>query len=289
MDKFIQVNVLSWIREHIAGSAAGETVTIKIRRDSDGYWWNFSTLAFASAAASGSMTFDADGVWKASFTPPAEGTFSVWIGYGESILFHTLQAVGIPEPAAYTGTGLVTEAELESFLETSIDSTLAATLINSATDFLQRACCRIFREATFTNEYISGHGSSSIWLKNYPISSITSLTYYDRYSAADIQTLVEDRDFYLDPDTGRLECASGCWSRGMRNIRCTYVGGYATIPEDLKVLCEQLISYRINKKSVQGIDSQGIGKYNVMYVNSTYGELPPEIKAGIQRFTRVVF
>lgn len=288
MDKFIQVGALTWLREEISGSHNDDDIGIRIRRDSDGYWWNFTTLAFQVSEPSpiATMDYDAYDVWKKSFTPGTAGTYSVWIVYGESSIYHQLEAVGTPAPAAYGGTGLVTEAELESFLETSLDSTLAATLINSATAFLESACGRTFRSAAYTNEYLSGDGTPYLYLNNYPVSAITSLTLFDRYSAADVQTLTEDRDFYLDPDSGRLVCSTGVFVAGRRNYRCTYTGGYAAIPEDIKVLCMQLIGYWISKKGNAGIDSQTIGKYSVTYSKDA---LPVEIQAGIQRLTRVVF
>jgi hypothetical protein len=182
--------------------------------------------------------------------------------------------------------GLITEEELESFLETSLDSTLAATLINSATAFLERECNRTFAAATHTNEYLSGDGTPFLYLKNFPITSIASLTLYDRYSAADVFTLVEDRDFYLEPDNGRIVAACGVFDKGTRNYRCTYAGGYAAIPDDLKVLCMQLISFWINKKDKQGMDDVTISKFSATYSKDA---LPVEIKAGAQRFTRLVF
>lgn len=67
------------IVEAIPESVSTDTVTITIRRLLDGYYWNFSTLAFQVAEASGSMTWDYDIFWKQSFTPPTEDTYMVLI------------------------------------------------------------------------------------------------------------------------------------------------------------------------------------------------------------------
>src|SRR5512133_1755835 len=237
MNIYAKTGAAREIKKQIPGSVAGESVTIKLRRDSDGYWYNFATDAFQVAVPSplDSMTFDMGEVWKESFTPNAEGIYSCWITYdGVQVAFIEIEATGTGLPVA-GGAGLISEAELESFLETSLDTTLAATLINSATALLERVCGRTFRSATSTNEYLSGEGTPFLYLKNFPVTSITSLTLYDRYSAADVWTLTEDRDFYLDPETGRIVAACGTFQDGRRNYRCTYVGGYATIPDDLKV------------------------------------------------------
>ncbi len=296
MEKYIQTGTLTWLREYISGSASGDTVTIKVRRDSDGYWWNFTSLAFAAAAVSGSMTFDADGVWKASFTPSAAGTYSVWLTYGESTTFHALEAVGTPSPASISGAGLVTEAELESYLETALDTTLANTLINAATALMQRECDRVFASATYTNEYHSGDGTRYLWLKHFPVTTLTSLTLYDQYTGADIQTFTAGTDFVLDPDTGKLDACTGYWPTGVRNIRATYTAGFATIPDDLKTLCMDIIAWMQNKKSAAGIASQTIGRYSVTYIGANGGAqagvtggLPDDLRARLAAFKRVIW
>lgn len=76
---YIKLGELFWIVQAIPESVTGDTVTIEIRRLSDNYTWNFSTLAFASGNNSGSMTFVNGITWKASFTPPTKDTHIVTI------------------------------------------------------------------------------------------------------------------------------------------------------------------------------------------------------------------
>jgi hypothetical protein len=240
MERFIQVNVLSWIREHIAGSTSGETVTIKIRRDSDGYWWNFSTLAFASAAASGSMTFDADGVWKASFTPDESGSYSTWITYGESDSFHTLEAVGSPAPADYSGTYLISKSDIKSALnitDTTHDTWLDTQIAREQKE-AEKYCHYAFNRATYT-EYHDGDGSSIIMLKNLPIESITSI-HDDPDRVYDSEHLIDSTDYVLYSGSGKVQLDGLITTIGLNNIKVIYVAGYGagagqtTPPEDIK-------------------------------------------------------
>lgn len=75
----IIVDQLHWIVIPIPESLNTDTVTIEIRRLSDNYTWNFTTLEFAETPASGSLTFVSDITWKASFTPPTADTYVVTI------------------------------------------------------------------------------------------------------------------------------------------------------------------------------------------------------------------
>ncbi|HAB53331.1 MAG TPA: hypothetical protein DCE80_14365 [Ignavibacteriales bacterium] len=158
------------------------------------------------------------------------------------------------------------------------------TYINSTSSFLERECDRSFHSATYTNEEYNGNGRTKFWLKQYPITSITSLTFYDRYNATTLYEMTEDKDYYADLNTGRLDNLIGVWTKDTRNIRVTYVAGYTTIPEDLKVLCMDIIDFQITKKRM--IVAQGLWKENAIVIKET---LPKNLQLQIQEFKRIVF
>jgi hypothetical protein len=81
MDNFsyIRVNTAYAIVQAIPESLETDTVTVEIRRLSDGYTWNFSTLAFESGEHSAAAIFVNDIIWKQGFTPPDEDTHIVTI------------------------------------------------------------------------------------------------------------------------------------------------------------------------------------------------------------------
>jgi len=58
-------------------SVLTDTVTITIRRDTDDYYYNFTTSEFQAASASGSMEFDFDTNWIKAFTPLTEDTYTI--------------------------------------------------------------------------------------------------------------------------------------------------------------------------------------------------------------------
>jgi hypothetical protein len=76
---YIKLGTLFWIVQAIPESVTGNTVMIEIRRLSDSYTWNFTTLAFESGNNTGAMTFVSGIIWKASFTPPTQDTYIITI------------------------------------------------------------------------------------------------------------------------------------------------------------------------------------------------------------------
>ena len=62
------------------------------------------------------------------------------------------------------------------------------------------------------------------------------------------------------------------------------MAGYTTIPEDLKVLCMDIIDFQITKKRM--IVAQGLWKENAIVIKET---LPKNLQLQIQEFKRIVF
>jgi len=156
--------------------------------------------------------------------------------------------------------------------------------INGTSSFLERECDRSFHSATYTDEEYDGNGRTKMWLKQFPITSIAALSFYDRYSKTTAYAMTEDTDYYVDLDTGRLDCAFGIWSKDTRNIRVTYTAGYTTIPDDLKVLCMDIIDFQMTKKRM--IVAQGLWKENTIIIKET---LPKNLLLQIDQFKRIIF
>lgn len=100
-----------------------------------------------------------------------------------------------------------------------------------------------FDSATWT-EYLDGTGTDTLRLREWPVASITSVKY--RTSSTAFGTTLDSTAYYIDPvtdNTGELyrtnvstswDDPPGYWPSGRRNIQVVYVGGYGTIPADLK-------------------------------------------------------
>ena len=156
--------------------------------------------------------------------------------------------------------------------------------INSVSSFLERECDRLFHSAIYTDEEYNGTGGTKLWLKNYPIISITAMSFYNRYNHTTLIDLVEDTHYFAYLDMGRLDCLIGVWTKDTRNIRITYTAGFATIPEDLKVLCMDIIDFQMTKKRM--IVAQGLWKENTIVIKET---LPKNLLLQIDSFKRIIF
>ncbi|MCK9583189.1 MAG: hypothetical protein M0Q46_06235 [Endomicrobiales bacterium] len=160
------------------------------------------------------------------------------------------------------------------------------TYINAVSDFIERETGQTFKSLTYTNDEQDGNGYPLMWLNHFPVISLSALSYYDRYSAATLQTLTQDTDFYLTLSSGKIEPSSGVWTKGVRNIRATYIAGYSIIPDDIKLLCMQIVELRINKRGKSGLTAVTIGRYSETFTKEA---LPIELQSELDKFKRVIF
>lgn len=101
--QYIENNTLHNILQGIPQSSSTDNVTISIRRLSDGYYWNFTSLEFQSSSTSSTMTYDHGEWWKSSFTPTSNNNFMVTITnvtLGNVTYDFPFISVGIPAPGS---------------------------------------------------------------------------------------------------------------------------------------------------------------------------------------------
>jgi len=166
------------------------------------------------------------------------------------------------------------------------DSRLA-TLVSAAEAFVARYCGRTFESATYTHTF-DGSGNDTLQLRAWPVTSITSVT----------EIYIDGTTEAYDSDTYRFDSASGVLSRvftgkgrwlgvpaseftrwgsteyqrfgsgyvfpqGYQNIRVVYVGGYATIPDDLKLLVWKIVDVWFKGSGQDhSMQSESIGDYS---------------------------
>lgn len=188
-------------------------------------------------------------------------------------------------PIALAANALLTEAELEVMLQTTLDSDLANMLINIASAQIESICNRKFIQATYTLEkYSVDMPTNTILLKQYPIATAPALIAYEYDSMTNtlLYTFVVNMDYHLYLDEGYI-CFYGRLSKGRNHVRITYKGGYliADVPYDLKSACGQLCGLYQTNKLKAGISAERIGNYSINYDKAVVGEfglaVPPEI------------
>ena len=183
---------------------------------------------------------------------------------------------------ALKANALITKAELDVFLQTTLDSDYANLLINSASDRIEKFCNRKFILATYTDEAYDGNGKCDLYLKNFPIVAITAFKEWDSYNNVVSYTFAEHTEYIVYKIEGYIHIR-GRLGNGKDIYRVTYSAGYAIadVPYDLKKACADLCSfYNINKDKI-GIQSESIGQYSYQLANKTDGferfGMPPEI------------
>lgn len=153
---------------------------------------------------------------------------------------------------AVDSTALCSLAQVKSYLNKSdtADDTAIETIINAGSKEIENDLDRTFSSTTHT-EYYSGNqqraGSQKLFLRNWPITSITSI-YND---ANDPPTFgadsLEDSSYYSYDDSeipGMVYFYQSTLNPGFKNIKITYVAGYSrgtspgasndALPDDLQ-------------------------------------------------------
>jgi hypothetical protein len=236
------------INQPIPGSILTDSVTIQIRRNSDGYYWDFDNSEWSATTKSGTMTFDYSIFWKASFTPATlNDAHNVVITFGTIV--YTQVLITSTQASQYeteSVSDLTTLANVKAWTKepgTGLDA-LISDLITRVSKYIKVYCERDILSKDYT-EYHNGHGSNYLLLNQYPITAITSI-HDDLDRNFDASTLIDSDDIIFT--TGTNEALAGIvyldgfsFSCGKNNIKVIYTAGYASVPADLEQACIRMV------------------------------------------------
>lgn len=172
---------------------------------------------------------------------------------------------------ALAANALLTEVELEAMLQTLLDTDVANSLINVASQQAETICRRKFIKQTYTlQKYSVQENTKYLMLKNYPIVSVTSVTEYDAQNNVLVYTYTENLEYQVYLDEGYLYFY-GRVPTGHNNIRITYEAGYviADVPNDLKGAVAQLCGFYNASRMKAGVGAESIGAYSITYAGSS--------------------
>ena len=208
-EKYIKTGALETILQAIPDSITGNSVVIKIERVSDGYTWNFTSLAFEDAANTGTMSIVSGSVWKSTFTPDTADSFVVTItnpNLTDIYYYKYYQSSDSAPttPSAPSGTDLTTLAKVKEYLQITDtdDDTFLTSLISNSSILIKSYCKRDFTSTSYT-EYHNGNGTTELVLNNYPVISITSV-HDDMGRDYDSTTLLDSADYVYHEKEGIL-------------------------------------------------------------------------------------
>jgi hypothetical protein len=168
----------------------------------------------------------------------------------------------------------------------SADDTNTQTLITKASVWANNHTSRILAQQTFTEIY-DGDGSVTLFLKNYPISSITTI-HQDSTRVFGVDTLVASTDYFTYAENRKLIGDGVVWERGRQTIKVVYIAGYAigSIPEDLVNAVTMLVDFWGKEYSAHrfGVTSTGSETNRITYEKN----IPVEIKEMLNPYKKKV-
>lgn len=157
---------------------------------------------------------------------------------------------------------LVSMAELNQLSKLALtDADIANSIINAASDFIARYTKRSLKTAAYTAEKYNGQGGSYLFLKQYPVTAITTIVLWDTVSNAASKTYAENTDYLYDLNEGWLYLREG-FQIGVLNYRITYTAGYTTLPYDLRQACAMYAEWMYNNFGKTGMSSESLGDYS---------------------------
>lgn len=140
------------------------------------------------------------------------------------------------------------------------------TLINLITGRIEYWCGRKFKSATYTAEKYDGNGDNYLFLKQYPIISVTEIL-RDDVAIGETAYKIYKEEGYILKET--------FWTHGYQNLKVTYDAGFTTIPPALAEIAIEwvimLLEGRMKDAKVDG---------------SEMGDPPDSILLGLTPFKR---
>lgn len=176
----------------------------------------------------------------------------------------------------------------------------APSLVNVTDDVLTAllaTCCaaaermtgRKFARETITETY-DGDGTDALYLRRFPVTSITTVTLID---GSGVEDTYQGTDFRFNAETGELRwvpSVASLFPNGFQNIQVVYVAGFNPIPPDIETAIVQgAIHFLELETHGRPIVEEKLGEYTVRFEQrlssvAGYDEWPPAARAILRRY-----
>jgi len=178
-------------------------------------------------------------------------------------------------------TELISLALAKLFLKISGDASdgLLKILISQYSDLIETYCHRHFSKGEYIETY-DGDGSTKLFLNEFPIISIASLS---------IDSIACDSgDYKVYASEGMIKLVDGSvFTKGNQNVEITYNAGYEAIPADIGLCCAKIVALTFKEIDSDriGIASQTFGDQNTSFIISQF---PEDIKKILNAYKKVL-
>jgi hypothetical protein len=139
-----------------------------------------------------------------------------------------------------------------------VNATLLTALLTTASDIAERYCGRVFAAAERTETY-SGNGTNVLFLRCYPVTTVTTINSLDDDAVATAITTGNR----VNTRTGELRLIEECFPSGFENVTVKYTAGFATIPEAVQEAVVQ-IAAKLNAEGLHdpSLSGETLGDYS---------------------------
>lgn len=160
---------------------------------------------------------------------------------------------------------LTTKSEVKAVIgiDHDDDDTLIDSLIERASKIIDTYTNRTL-EAQDIEEEFDGTGTNDYVLKQYPVNSVSKLSYRSGYIGDITWKEISSKYYTYYEHSGTLRYADKFTIRP-KGYKVEYNAGYATIPADLEQACIDLVTHYYNTRTQKGIKSERIGDYSITY------------------------
>lgn len=166
------------------------------------------------------------------------------------------------------------------------DDSLTQELITKASFWANNYTGRILASQTFTEIY-DGDGSDILFLKNYPITSVTTV-HQDSDRTFGSDTLIAATDYLTYAYNRKLVGIGTRWFKDIQTIKVVYVAGFVigSIPEDLVNAVTMLVDFWSKEYDSHrfGVTSTGTDTNRITYEKN----IPVEIKEMLNIYVKKV-
>lgn len=164
---------------------------------------------------------------------------------------------------------LATLDEIKAYFQFNSNATVAADdnlledLSNRVSIIFQTYCGRESFKASDYIEYVDGISNRYMFLKNYPINSITEVNEDSDWTWGSDTTVGSDE--YRIIDSMYIVLKEAYWTQGDQNYKIQYNAGYETIPLDLKQICIEEVLRRFKHRKDFDVVAKSLENGSVTY------------------------
>ena len=183
---------------------------------------------------------------------------------------------------------LTTYAKVKQFLGISSagDNSVFAVLVKSVSAEIETYCNREFTETTYTEYIDTDSGQKKVFLKNFPVASITTLKYRQGTFGNPQWFSFPSDDYMLSGSMGKITF-SGSLPEAEKFIEAIYVGGYKidfdnesnsslhTLPADITQVATEWAAKVYNNRKNAGIASESTEGQSITFKAD---KIPEEFK-----------